>query len=319
MDNVPTAPVTASRLAMATRFEIVLHGAEQPRLLAAAEAALEEIERAERRLSLYRPDSEVSRINARASDGPVRVEPGLFRLLQRARTLWQQTGGAFDVTIAPLLSAWGFIGGSGHEADPGELEKAREASGFGHVVLDEASFTVCFDRPGVKIDLGAIGKGWTMDRAAEALHDCGVTSALLHGGTSSVVAIGAPPGEQGWAIDLAAPAGSGDGPLLARVLLRDSTLSVSAAHGKSFLLNGIEMGHVLDPRTGAPATGASTTAVLCPSAAEGDALSTALLVLGPDGIDLLSGMFPEHSFLAAWKDGGKLRIRTHGPAWEAAG
>src|ERR1700757_3139021 len=101
--------VTLARNAMATRFEMVLHGDDAARLRAAGEEALEEIERLESRLSLYRDSSEISHLNARASAGPVRVSPALFDLLQHAKTLHQETGGAFDISIAPLVRCWGFM------------------------------------------------------------------------------------------------------------------------------------------------------------------------------------------------------------------
>jgi thiamine biosynthesis lipoprotein len=98
---------------MATRFEIVLHGENEVRLRAAAEEALDEIERLEAQLNLYQPTSEISHINARAAFELVRVEPSLFRLLQHARRLSQETEGAFDITVAPLMRCWGFMRGTG--------------------------------------------------------------------------------------------------------------------------------------------------------------------------------------------------------------
>src|SRR5580704_5063977 len=105
--------VAVARNAMATRFEIVLHGENPVALRAAGEEALDEIERLESRLSLYRPGSEITLLNTRAAQEPVRVTPGLFRLLQQAQQLSRETGGAFDITIAPLIRCWGFMGGTG--------------------------------------------------------------------------------------------------------------------------------------------------------------------------------------------------------------
>src|SRR5437899_3251120 len=104
--------VAVARQAMATRFEIILHGENEVSLRAAAEEALAEIERVDAQLSLYNPASELSHINARAARAQVRVEPTLFRLLQRARQLSRETDGAFDITVAPLMRCWGFIHGS---------------------------------------------------------------------------------------------------------------------------------------------------------------------------------------------------------------
>ena len=259
--------------AMNCRFELALPGDDPVRLRAIGEEALAEIERLDRQLSFYRPESEISWINARATRKPVKVEPRLFRLLQLCGELNLKTDGAFDITIGPLMRAWGFVGGKGRMADEAEIEAAREIIGMEHIGLDEESFTVRFDREGVAIDLGAIGKGYAVERAAGILRENGISSGLLHGGTSTVYAIGAQPDGRPWTIGLAEP-------LSGQVDLQDSGLSVSAVHGKSFMEDGIEFGHILDPRNGKPIRGNPAAAVVGPSPAICDALSTALLALG---------------------------------------
>ncbi len=133
-------PLTLARHAMATRFEIVLHGGNPVALRAAGEEALEEIERLEAQLSLFRPASEIAHLNARAAREPVRVTPGLFALLQQAKKLHEESDGAFDPTIAPLVQCWGFMGGSGHVPPPAELAAARAKVGMSLVQLDPGRF-----------------------------------------------------------------------------------------------------------------------------------------------------------------------------------
>src|SRR5438876_11856175 len=158
MSNVPSgAPPSFLRLArhaMATRFELLLPGEDHVRLRAAGEEALGEIERLEAQLSFYRASSEISDLNARAAKEPVAVDPRLFRLLQRAQALSEATEGAFDITVAPLMRCWGFVGGTGRLSDPDELEAARSVVGMQRVELDEESFTVRFASEGVTLDLG---------------------------------------------------------------------------------------------------------------------------------------------------------------------
>lgn len=277
---------------MATRFEIVLHGDDPARLRAAGEAALDEIDRLEAQLSLYRPTSDIARLNAEAARRPVRVEPELFQLLRRARDLSQESNGAFDMTVAPLVRAWGFMGGGGRQPTLEELEAARSVVGMDLVDLKESDQTVRFARPGVMLDLGAIGKGYALERAAEVLEEAGVRAALLHGGTSTVRALEAPPGLTGWTIAIPTPwpaaSSSGENPTasdtapLATIQLRDEALSVSAVWGRGFYQQDEWLGHVLDPRTGRPARTALLSAVAIPSATDSDALSTALLILGRD-------------------------------------
>lgn len=280
---------------MATRFEIALHGSHPAALRAAAEEALDEIDRFEALLSIYRPSSPLSQLNAHAAHRPIQVEPRVFQFLTRARTLSALTHGAFDITAAPLFKAWGFIGGSGSTPPLESLATARTCVGWHHVHLDESNRTVQFDRPGVFLDPGAIGKGYALDRATELLREAGVESALFHGGTSTVCALGHPPHDDAWSIALpTSTTPSPDSNPTNRILrLRDASLSVSAVWGKSFESGGRVFGHVIDPRSGEPVLGSHWAAVITPGATESDALSTALLVLGPNGIPTLQHAFPD--------------------------
>lgn len=278
--------------AMATRFEIVLHGDDSTRLRAAAEEAFDEIDRLESQLSLFRPNSEIANVNARAAHEAVRVSPETFHLLERAANLSAQTGGAFDITIAPLMRAWGFMNASGSLPAPAQLAAARECVGMNLVQLDATNHSVRFARPGVMLDLGGIGKGCAVERAAHLLRDAGISSALIHGGTSTVHAIGRPDDASGWKIAVTYPRNSIEepSPLLANIELCDESLSMSAWWGKSFRANGRNYGHVIDPRTGEPADNALLAVVVTKSATDSDALSTALLTLGAAGLNQISSL-----------------------------
>ena len=287
--------VTLARHAMATRFELLLHGDDPVALRAAGEAALREIDRLEDQLSLYRPGSEIAQLNARAAREAVRVTPEVFALLQHARQLHAETGGAFDITIAPLVRCWGFLGAGGRMPAAGEIAVARALVGMEQVQLNAANSTVRFARDGVMLDLGAIGKGYAVGQAAEVLREAGVGSALIHGGTSTVYAIGHPPDAEAWRIAIEPPPGIGRDAtphLPAAVPLRDAALSVSAVWGRAFTENGKMFGHVLDPRRGEPVSRALLAVVVLPSATETDALSTALLTLGADGHEGISALRP---------------------------
>jgi len=268
--------------AMATRFELVLDG---PR--GAGEEALAEIVRLESRLSLYQPSSDVSWINAHAGHRPVKVESALFALLRRAIALSEATDGAFDITVGPLMRAWSFEGDTGRLPLPELVAGARTRVGYRKLRLDPSASTICFDVPGMRIDLGSIGKGYAIDAAIAVLRSHGVTNALLHGGTSSVHAIGNGLDGAPWRIAWDQPGGQ------ARVFeLHDRALSVSAVHGKAFLSGGRQYGHVIDPRTGAPTHAAVSAIVTGPASVDCDALSTGLLVHGPDWAPVLESRFP---------------------------
>ncbi len=303
-------PVLVARNAMATRFEIALHGDNPAFLRAAAEEALDEVDRLENQLSLYRPGTEIARVNAQAHLAPVRVSPGVFRLLERARTLSVETQGAFDITIAPLVRAWGFMGGTGAMADPQAVAEARRQVGIHLVAHDANEFTVRFAREGVMLDLGAIGKGYALERAAELLREAGVTSALIHGGTSSTFAIGRQPNGDRWKVAITAPFNQSDRPF-AIVELEDESLSVSAVWGRSFRAGEKILGHVIDPRTGEPAAKAFMTAVVLPSPTEGDALTTALLT-APELLDPLHAARPAMKSLVVSGEPTAPIVRGHG-------
>jgi thiamine biosynthesis lipoprotein len=182
------------------------------------------------------------------------------------------------------------------------------------VQLNAGDFTVRFVREGVMLDLGAIGKGYAIERATEVLREAGVTSALLHGGTSTVQAIGQPPGEQFWKIAIETPSRSPDAPptLLATVPLKDEALSVSSVQEHSFREGGRTFGHIVDPRTGEPATGTVLAAVVLPSATETDALSTALLTLGSAGHERIACLRPGIRTLVVSESGGRLSVEAKG-------
>src|SRR5579859_1732649 len=309
--------VAVARNAMATRFEIVLHGDNAVALRAAGDEAITEIERLEAQLSLYRPSSEISRVNAHAAERPVTVSPQVFRLLQTAKQLHDETGGLFDISIAPLVRCWGFMGGTGKLPTEEEVAEARAVTGMNLVELEAKELTVRFARPGVMLDLGAIGKGYAIEQCVALLKEAGVTSALLQGGTSTVHAIGHPPDANHWKVAIEYPPrqNKDDQPEYHRdVELCDEAMSVSAVWGRSFEAEGKVFGHVLDPRSGRPVMGALLSAITLPSATETDALSTALLVAGAAGHDQVATLRPQARMLVISKssDGSGIQVKGKG-------
>ncbi|MCH8811507.1 MAG: FAD:protein FMN transferase, partial [Gemmatimonadetes bacterium] len=272
-------PITLATHAMGTRFELVLAGDDPHRLRAVGESALREVTECHQRFNLFDPGSWLNTINRRAADGPVALDGLTFGLLDLCKRVHDDSCGAFDITVAPLMHAWGFHTANG-SANRAAIRKARNHVGMRHVQLERETKTVRFTRPGVALDLGAVAKGFAIDLAIELLREHGITCALLHGGTSTAAAIGSPPGEDGWRVRVRRGIDDQSCDRDITVLLKDSALSVSAPHGRVIESDGETLGHVLDPRTAGPAPCGAFAAAVGKSACLTDAWSTALLVLG---------------------------------------
>jgi FAD:protein FMN transferase len=274
--------IRASRTAMGSYFEVRLPACA-PGAAGLATRALDVIEELESQLTIYRDDSEVSRLNATAHNGPVEVEPRLFRLLVTAVTIGSATGGSYDVTSGALSLAWGFVKGPKRVPEPEDLADARARTGQDHITLDRERTTVAFDRPGIVINLGSIGKGYAIDRAVDLIRAYWwPTPALVHGGRSSLYALGSPPGTVGGRWQVAVRNPFVPEKTLGVLHLRNRGLGTSGAAYQQFEVEGRVYGHIIDPRSGEPALGPASVTVLAPTAAEADALSTAFYLLGPD-------------------------------------
>ena len=273
--------------AMGTRFELALYGGERARLRAAGEEAITEIIRLHDDLSAFRHQSQIGRVNAEASTGPMRVTQELFSLLNDIRRLSDLTDGAFDVTVGPLLATWGFRGEVAGRPDERTIADALDRVGFQHVLLNARERSVYFERQGMRLDLGGVGKGFALDVACDVLLSAGIACALIHGGTSTMRAIGLNPEGKPWKIGVRRPFAPDDEGLLEVIDLENEAMSVSAVSGRFFEADGDVYGHVIDPRTGYPAGHADLAVVFAPSAMEADALSTGLLVLGEAGVSML--------------------------------
>jgi thiamine biosynthesis lipoprotein len=278
-DNARTsARYQASHHAMGTVFSIVTYGASSELLAGAVGRAFQEIDRLNDLMSHYKPDSELSVINRQAAHGSVTVTPELFRILEQCFRYSEETEGAFDITVGPLMKLWGFFQGAGHLPSVPALAEVRKQVGYRHVVLGSATRTVRFDRTGVELDLGAFGKGYAVDRVAAILSAEGITQALVSSGASTICAMGSPPGKQGWTVSLCDPFDRRR--IATRLQIQNLSISVSGNYEKLFEAEGKIYTHILDPGSGMPAENMLMTAVISPSSAESDALSTSFFIKG---------------------------------------
>ena len=271
------------RTAMACRVEVTL-APQDARFVPAAAEALNEADRVETLLTVFRESSELSRVNR---DGAGAVDAELFALLQRCATLHGDTAGAFDISSTPLSRCWGFLRRQGRVPAEDDINRARALVGMNRVTLDAVTRSVSFGEPGMALNLNAIGKGYALDRMAAVLRRRAVGHALVSAGGSSIFALGGRDG--GWPVDIRSPLVSRS--TLARVRLRDCALGTSGAGEQFVIADGRRYGHVIDPRTGWPARGVVSATVITTDAADADALSTAFLI---GGIELARSYCDEH-------------------------
>ncbi len=269
-----------SRNAMGTVFTIYLYARDQEQAEPSLEAAFEEIERLEETLSTYRATSEISRINRLAGNGEVTTDPEVFALLEKSLQYSRQSHGAFDVTVGSLMRAWGFFRGQGRYPTSEELRWSRENVGWKKLRLDPATRTVRFAAPGLELDLGAVGKGYAVDRVVKVLREAGLESALIDAGSSTLHAMSAPPGKNGWTVRVPMPGERSQ--TVSTVTLRNESLSTSGSYENFFRLDGRTYCHVMDPRTGAPVQGVAQMSLIASDSTTSDALSNAMFVLGPE-------------------------------------
>jgi thiamine biosynthesis lipoprotein len=342
------------RQAMACQFDILFCPRRYPQGADAALAALDVIEQLEAQLTIYRETSELAAINRQAGAGPSAVEPQLFDLLARAAALSRATGGAFDITSGPLSKVWGFYRRQGMMPTTAAIEEALAHVGIDGLQLDSQARTVALARAGMELNLGAIGKGYALDRAAALLASHDVEDFLIHGGNSSVLARGdrqagppplasepvgptvQPSGDssasepaassteasprRGWSIALRHPLRPEV--RLAEFWLVNQALGTSGSGTQFFHYQGKRYGHVIDPRTGWPADRVLSATVIAPTAEQADALSTALYVLGLDEARAFCSQHPDISALLVTPSAKAGQIDLHPlnlaeSAWQA--
>src|SRR5262245_20055871 len=265
---------------MACVYAIDAYGPDAAALPRVVEEAFDEVDRIDRLMSHYKADSPLSRVNREAARHPVAVDAELFDFIAEAMRYTRESGGAFDITVGPLMKAWGFFRGEGRMPSDEELAAARRHVGAAHVVFDQTERTIAFDEAGVELDLGGIAKGYAVDRAVGVLKQRHVAAALVSSGGSTIYGFSAPPGRDGWDVTIQDPIDSRKTALA--ITLRDRALSVAGTSEKSFESGGVRYSHIMDPRTGRPVQGVLSVAVLADTGTAGDALDDALFVMGPE-------------------------------------
>jgi len=268
-----------TRRAMATEFAIILPG-ESSRGTEAAIDALDLLEKIESQLSIYHPESEISRLNRAAALAPVNVSHEVYALIERAIRISELTDGAFDITAGPLVECWGFTKRRGQKPTDDQIDEAMQRVGWRHIELNPTQKTVFLRLPGMQINLGGIGKGFAIDQMAETLKRNAIEHFLIHGGKSTILA-SSPSGDtesEPWRIAIEHPLRPGR--RLTEIEMVDGAIATSGSGKQFFHYKGKRIGHVVDPRTGRPAGDTLSITIETRNATDADAYSTACFVSG---------------------------------------
>jgi thiamine biosynthesis lipoprotein len=262
---------------MGTRITVELWADDRDKAEHAIDALLDEMRHIDDTMSTYKPTSEVSRVNAKAAEGPMRISKELFDLLVTAQQYSQITEGAFDITYASVGYMYDFR--KRVHPDDAQIAKALPAVNYRHVLLDSKNQTVRFSQPGVRIDLGGIAKGYSVDRGIDVLKSFGFTRAYVAAGGDSRI-IGDRFGKP-WMVGIRDPR-KGEGEVITRIPLVDAAISTSGDYERFFDEDGIRYHHIIDPHTGHSASKVRSATVIGPYATRTDGLSKTAFVLGPE-------------------------------------
>jgi thiamine biosynthesis lipoprotein len=248
---------------------------------AAFDAATAEIVRLEKIMTTWDPESEVSRVNAAAGRGPVRVSAETFEVIRESLNASRMSGGAFDITFETLHGLWKFDQDlDPHPPSPADVRARLRYLGFAHVKVDEAARTVFLDEGHVRIGLGGIAKGYAVDRASSVLLDAGLASYYVQAG-GDLYTHGTKPGGEPWQAGVRDPRGS-EGDYFVMMPVSDHAFSTAGDYERSYIVNGRRYHHIIDPHTGYPATASRSVTIWAPTALLADEIDDAVFILGPE-------------------------------------
>jgi len=277
----------ATREMMGTFVTVTVWAQSQQQANVAFGAAFVRLQEVDGTMSDYKPDSELSKINAEAADHPVAISDGMLAVLKASLMYSELTDGAFDITMRPLKKLWKSAERTGVPPDDDAIKAALASVGYRNVELDEQNKTVRLLKDGMELDLGAIAKGYSADLAVEEMKRLNIPAGLVNVG-GNIVVHGLPPGAKTWKIGIMDPA-KRDERLPEVVHLTSGGVATSGDYERFFEIGGKRFSHVFDPRTGRPVEHINSVTVVAPDGITSDALSTALSVAGSDaGLALAS-------------------------------
>jgi thiamine biosynthesis lipoprotein len=287
------------------RIKVVMDEASSKQISDIEQAAKAALDNVNAKMSTYLQDSEVTRINNWSETEPLEISPDTLEVLQHALEISSTTQGAFDITVAPLVDAWGF-GPPGRMPETpvqAEITRLLERTGWEMLHVDRASSSVSKARPDLSLDLSAIAKGYGVDKVADALDGKGIEHYMIEVG-GEVRTRGLNEQGEAWRIGIERPMPGGNQAIDLVVPLSDAAMATSGDYRNYYEVDGKRISHTIDPRTGYPIThSVASVSVIAPLCVRADAYATALLVLGPEGFDLAEGLGLAAYFLQRDKEG----------------
>jgi thiamine biosynthesis lipoprotein len=304
-EDAPLVRYEQAQPHMGTQFGIALYAPDEETARKAFEAAFARIGELDDRMSDYDATSELSRLSqASPTAAPVKLSEDLGTVLAASQNLSRRSGGAFDVTVGPLTQLWRRARRQKEFPAEDRLREALAAVGYQQLRLNEEERTAELLKPGMRLDLGGIAKGFAGDEALKVMARFGVTRALVNGGGG--LSLGeAPPGEKGWKVGVAPLEAEAEPSRV--LLLANSGIATSGDAWQYVEINGVRYSHIVDPRTGLGLTTRSSVTVVARSGALADGLATAASVLGPEkGLKLIDET-PDAAALFVWLENDQLK------------
>ena len=303
--------IKQTRMIMGTFAEVSIYSNDEKTAGMAIEESLDEMERMDRIMSNYKKDSELSRLNKKAGKAPVPCNGELLDVIEQSQYYSELSGGAFDITVSPVVALWGFFREKGHVPPDKEIEKVLPAVSYKNIVVNKSNDTkkpaaISFKNTQTQIDLGAIGKGYAVDKALEIIKKCGIDNGCINLG-GNIYVLGTPPGKNAWKIGVQHPRDGNE--ILGYLELKNEATATSGDYERFFEFNGKRYSHIINPQTGRPVSGVLATTIIAPTGTEVDALSTIVFVLGREkGLELIKKIPNADAMIAYEEKNGKIAI-----------
>ncbi len=286
----------------------VEHGMSRQEIETAIDNAFNEMRRIEGIFSVYRADSEISAINALQAGQALKVSEETIQLIKKSVELSRATGGAFDITVKPLVELWATAKAGGLFPSESEVRRTLERVGYRHIIIDDQAKSIAFDRGGITLDMGGVAKGYATDRAMQQLSRSGIAAAIVKLGGNTYCR-GGRSEHHAWRVGIRHPRRKDE--MFLELELRDAAIDTAGDYEKYFIFGGKRYSHIVDPRTGYPiGDGVVSASIITSSALTADALATAACVLGPEKIKELK-VFDDVGVITVQNRSGTLTAETN--------